>query len=503
MISRNMMSRNMMSRSMMSRKLRAIALSSSMLLCSIAVFATTPTITVTSPTNDSKSTSPVEFKATASSPDCSQGISAMRVYSAPGVVAYNVYGAKLNVYLNLTPGTNDTTIVTWDYCGGTASVNLAVTVSGQKKIGGFLYTVNSGYDYGYPNANSVVGYSIVASNGALAPLLQGPVNTNIFPQSVASDKGGYRLYVGDWKSGDVFAYFIDRSNGYLTPVPGAPFPVNRAVTAVAVHPSGDYVYAAASEQAAGDGIAVFQLQSNGSLTEISGSPFATQPGPQALAVDPAGHYLYVADYSNYIEVFQINPSTGALSEAAGSPYEIPIPAVCNPGGGATANPTDIIDVSGTSLYTPDDFIGYISGWTISSTTGGLTPMSGSAFRDGGCATNPNGYYTEPWSLAIDGTGKFMYVNNSQSLGGIQSYTIKADGALTPLKSYANTSGGQLPIRTDATGKYLYTGGPGGIAGYRINETTGEITPLPTSPVMDSAMQSTTNVENIDSFTVTP
>jgi DNA-binding beta-propeller fold protein YncE len=139
---------------------------------------------------------------------------------------------------------------------------------------------------------------------------------------------------------------------------------------------------------------VFQVQSNGSLTEISGSPFATQPGPQALAVDPAGHYLYVADYSNYIEVFQINPSTGALTEDSGSPYEIPIPAVCNPGGGATANPTDIVDVSGTSLYTPDEFIGYISGWSISSTTGGLTPMSGSAFRDGGCATNSNSDSTE-------------------------------------------------------------------------------------------------------------
>jgi 6-phosphogluconolactonase (cycloisomerase 2 family) len=485
----------------MSRKLRAIMLSSSMLLCSLAVFATTPTITVTSPENDSKSTSPVQFEATASSPECTQGISAMRVYSAPGVIAYTVNADKLNVYLNLNPGTNDTTVVAYDNCGGTASVNVTVTASGQKKIGGFLYTVNSGYDYGDPNTNNVVGYSIVASNGALAPLLQGAVNTNIFPQSVASDKGGYRLYVGDWKSGDVFAYFIDRSNGYLTPVPGAPFPVNRAVTAVAVHPSGDYVYAAASEQAPGDGIAVFQVQSNGSLTEISGSPFATQPGPQALVVDPTGHYLYVADYSNYIEVFQINQSTGALTEDSGSPYEIPVPAAC--GSGATANPTDIIDVSGTSIYTPDEFIGYVSGWSISSTTGELTPMSDSPFSDGGCATNPNGYYPEPWSLAIDGTGKFMYVNNSQSLNGIQSYSIGADGVLTPLKFYANTSGGQLPIRTDASGKYLYTGGPGGIAGYKINETTGEITPLPTSPFMDSALQSSTDVENIDSFTVTP
>src|SRR5262249_48000849 len=161
--------------------------------------------------------------------------------------------------------------------------------------------------------------SVVASNGALAPLLQGPVNTNIFPQSVASDKGGYRLYVGDWQTGDVFPYFINRSNGFLTPVPGAPFGVHRSVTAVAVDPRGDFIYAAGNEQASGDYVAVFQLQSDGSLKEIPGSPFPTQMGPQALTVDPSGNFLYVADYSNFIEAFQINRSTGALTEAPGSP----------------------------------------------------------------------------------------------------------------------------------------------------------------------------------------
>ena len=486
-------------------ELRSLVLFLSIALSSAFVFATTPTIKVTSPSNNSTSASPVHFEATATSSACANGISAVRVYSAPGVSAYTVAGGSLNAYLNLNAGTYDTTIVAWDNCGGTATTSVTVTASGEKKIGGFLYTVNSGYDYGN-NTNNVVGFSIVASNGALAPLLQGPVDTNIFPQSVASDKGGYRLYVGDWQSGDVFAYFINRSNGYLTPVPGAPFPVHRSVTAVVVHPSGDFVYAAASEQAPGDGIAVFQVQSDGSLTEISGSPFSTEIGPQALVVDPAGNYLYVADgYSNYIQAFQINRSTGALTQVAGSPYSISIPASCNPGTGASALPNDIVDVSGKWIYTPDLFIGYVSGWSVSPTTGSLVAMSGSPFIDGGCAENQYSMGPLPWSLAVDGTGKFMYVNNSSSFDGIAIYSIGANGALTYLKT-SGATGGQTPIRTDAAGNYLYTdytfNGAGAcncMMGYSINHTTGDITELPGSPFMYE--ETTTAV--INSFVVTP
>lgn len=431
----------------------------------------------------------------------------MRIYSAPGVSAYTIAGGNLNAYINLNAGTYDTTIVAWDNCGGTATANITVTASGEKTIGGFLYTVNSGFDFGN-DVNNVVGFSIVASNGALAPLLQGPVKTNVFPQSVVSDKGGFRLYVGDWQSGDVFPYFINRSNGYLTPVPDAPFAVNRSVTAVAVHPSGDFIYAAASEQASGDGIAVFQLQSNGSLKEISGSPFTTEIGPEALVVDPTGNYLYVADFSNYIQAFQINRSSGALTKVSGSPYEISIPAVCNPGSGATANPTDILDLSGKRIYTPDEFIGYISGWSISSTNGSLAPTSGSPWIDlSGCAvgvlTSP-----EPWSIAVDGTGKFLYVNGLNILDGISIYSIASNGSLTYLKNTGSSVGCGVPIRTDSKGNYLYTGGCGqgapsgkyaSVVGYSINHTTGDITPLPTSPFVYAETATTGQ----DSLAVTP
>jgi 6-phosphogluconolactonase (cycloisomerase 2 family) len=487
----------------MHKGVRSLVFLSSAILTSSLVFATTPTITVTSPKNDSTSTSPVHFEVTATSSACSKGMSAVRVYSAPGVIAYTSPGGSLNAYLNLNAGTYDTTIVAYDNCGGTANADITVTASGEKKIGGFLYGINTGYDYGN-NTNNVVGFSIVSSNGALAPLLQGPVDTNVMPWAVTSDSGGYRLYVGDYESGDVFAYFIDRDNGYLTPVPGAPFAVNRSVTAVAVHPSGDFVYATRDEQAAGDGITAFQVQSNGSLTEISGSPFATaETGPQGLVVDPSGNYLYVADYSGYVEAFQINRSTGALTELSGSPYYVSIPSSCNPGSGASADPNTIIDPFGTSVYTPDTSIGYISGWSISSSNGSLTPMSSSPFNDGGCAGNPYSAGPLPYGLAVDGTGKFLYVNNENVTPNFGVFSIGANGALTLVTNIDINcpNEGFTPIHTDSKGDYLYAQGCGGFLAYKIDHTTGGLTPLAGSPFYYA--WTTSDAYAVQSFWVTP
>jgi DNA-binding beta-propeller fold protein YncE len=57
--------------------------------------------------------------------------------------------------------------------------------------------------------------------------------------------------------------------------------------------------------------------------------------------------------------------------------------------------------------------GWISGYTIDSTTGALTAISGSPF--------PDGIGTSPYSLAVDPTGKFAYVANNG--GGVSGYTI--------------------------------------------------------------------------------
>jgi hypothetical protein len=44
--------------------------------------------------------SPVTFTATASSPDCAAGISAMRIYTAPKVGVYTTNAAQLDVNIN-------------------------------------------------------------------------------------------------------------------------------------------------------------------------------------------------------------------------------------------------------------------------------------------------------------------------------------------------------------------------------------------------------------------
>jgi 6-phosphogluconolactonase (cycloisomerase 2 family) len=454
------------------------------LYLSLSAFAVNPIVTVTAPVDKSQTTGPVNYVATATSPGCPQGISAMRIYSAPYESAFTGGGSKINTYINLQPGTYHTVVQAWDYCGNVGKANVTITINGEAQPAGFVYTVNSDYDYERTTSN-IRGFTIVGSNGALAPTLQGPVSANVDPVAIVSDKGGYRLYVADYVSGDVFAYFIDRRNGYLNPVPNTPFPANRAVAAVAVHPSGALIFAALSEYAQGDGVAVFQLQQDGSLKEAPGSPYSTQTGPQALKVDPSGNYLYVADGSGYIEAFAIDTVSATLTPLAGSPYQMPVPC-----GGAY--PRDILDPFGQNLYEADAVNSVIGGYTIDPGTGTLTQIAGSPWADDGTcqgvAIDDPLFDYNPRSLAIDGSGKFLYALNELDFN-IAIYSVVHNGALNFLKFTPTNSACQGAVRTDPTGKYLYagacnTGLPanfGGLVGFSINHTTGDLTPLATSP----------------------
>jgi 6-phosphogluconolactonase (cycloisomerase 2 family) len=464
---------------------RVVLLVVSSLCVALTAFASNPIVTVKSPANNSQTTSPVNFVASALSPDCPQGILAMRIYSAPYVSAFTGAGDKINTYITLRPGTYNAVVQAWDNCGNVGKTDVTITAAGETKPAGFVYTINSDYDYERTTSN-VRGFAIVGSNGALAPTLQGPVSANVDPVAVVSDKGGYRLYVADYVSGDVFAYFIDRRSGYVNSVPGTPFAAHRSVAAVAVHPSGALVFAALSEYAQGDGVAVFQVQSDGSLKQAAGSPYSTQAGPQALKVDPSGNYLYVADGSGYIEAFAIDTVSAALTPLPGSPYQLPV-ETCR-----SSYPRDLVDSFGKTLYAADAVNSAIDGYTIESTTGTLTQVPGSPWPDDGdcqgVAIDDPLFDYNPRSLAMDGTGKFLYALNELDFN-IAIYSVSANGALTFLKFTPQNSACQGAVRTDPTGNYLYAGACpvllpasfGGLVGFSIDHTTGDLTPLATSP----------------------
>jgi 6-phosphogluconolactonase (cycloisomerase 2 family) len=341
------------------------------------------------------------------------------------------------------------------------------------------------------SGNVVVGFVVNPTTGALSPNGQAPVITGTFPAKAASDKGGFRLYVSNSNpfnsgSNSVSAYFINRSNGHISPVPGSPFKVSRHPWGIAVHPSGKFVYVAESNNAAGDGVEAFMVNSNGSLSQVAGSLFPTKNDPQNLLIDATGHYLYAADASSgYIDAFAINQTDGALTPLPGSPDKITYPSSCISG----PLPQDISrNPFNNHLYTADSFDNRISGYNISSTTGTLTQISGSPFNDFGCnnntAFNPN-------SVTIDGTGKFLYAANSEA-DNIAIYSVLSNGGLKFLKFTANTFGGFCAadvIRTDPSGKFVYTlgmaktGCTGGdaVVGYTVNSTTGNLTPIAGSP----------------------
>jgi hypothetical protein len=82
---------------------------------------------VTSPSGSGVS-SPVNYAATATT-GCSKGVSSMGIY-VNNKLNYVVSGAKLNTSVTLTPGSYDTVVQEWDYCGGSTYKHVPVTVSG-------------------------------------------------------------------------------------------------------------------------------------------------------------------------------------------------------------------------------------------------------------------------------------------------------------------------------------------------------------------------------------
>lgn len=94
----------------------------------------TPGVTVYSPANRSEAGSPTRFVASASSPGCGKGISAIRVYTAPGVEARTETANHLNADIHLAPGSYNAVVQAWDNCGHVFKVPITTTVKGGTSV---------------------------------------------------------------------------------------------------------------------------------------------------------------------------------------------------------------------------------------------------------------------------------------------------------------------------------------------------------------------------------
>jgi major membrane immunogen (membrane-anchored lipoprotein) len=122
----------------------------------IIVKGSAPEVQVMAPTNNATVATQVQYIATAST-SCPKGVSAMGIYTAPGVLAYVTQGASLNKVLTLNPGTYSTVVQEWDNCGGSATTPVTINVKGQQSGGSVQVSAPAN------NANVATSVQFVAS----------------------------------------------------------------------------------------------------------------------------------------------------------------------------------------------------------------------------------------------------------------------------------------------------------------------------------------------------
>jgi len=114
----------------------------------------------------------------------------------------------------------------------------------------------------------------------------------------------------------------------------------------------------------------------------------------------------------------------------------------------------------------------VSAYSIAA-NGALKPVKGSPFPSEG---------TGAISVAVDPAGKFAYVANATA-DDISAYSIAANGALKPVPGSPFAAGSfPISVALDPTGKFAYVANQFGenVSAYRIADN-GALTPVPGSP----------------------
>jgi 6-phosphogluconolactonase (cycloisomerase 2 family) len=191
-------------------------------------------------------------------------------------------------------------------------------------------------------------------------------------------------------------------------------------------------------------------------------------------------FVYVAMGNTTIQGFSITRSTGALTPIAGSPFSV------TSGGGTTDGAWT--DPQGRFLFVGSEASGAIWVFQINAQTGALTETAGSPF------TSLN--LSAADIMTVDASGKFLYVGQLFPSAGIEAFSInQTSGALTEIVG-SPFNLGVAQIHASPTGEFLLgvaeiqDGGSSAtdqhIYVYSLNATTGVPTAVSGSPFLTSS-----------------
>jgi 6-phosphogluconolactonase len=321
-------------------------------------------------------------------------------------------------------GDGDSSVLTFSVNPQTGVPTQISTVAGNQ--GGFGIAVNPAVTFLYTDDlinDGIDGFSISSSgilssiSGSPFPMPSGWAPSQV--DNIAIDPAGKFLYSPDSASNTVVGFTINGTTGALAPMSGSPFSAGASPQQVVITPSGKFLYESDGTDPQG-GISAYTIDSStGNLSSIAGSPFPTVAGggPDGLVVDSTGKFLFAAlPFLNGIAAFTIDSSTGVLTSVAGSPF---LPSL---GGAYPIMYSIALSPNGKFLYAQAAIDADIYGFTVDPSTGALTSMTGSPFSTI-FDTNMN-------NLVVDPSGNFLYVGEETGDSFFYLTIDPTTGALT-------------------------------------------------------------------------
>jgi 6-phosphogluconolactonase len=213
--------------------------------------------------------------------------------------------------------------------------------------------------------------------------------------------------------------------------------------------------------------------------------------------------VYVAnEASNDVSAYSVDPGSGALTAITGSPFPAWSVPLAYPYGHGPAGLA--VDSTGKFLYVSNPRSGgdsaYISAFNINSTSGTLTAILGSPFLVGSGLTGLA-------AVAVDPTGKFLYVTVPYgSYASIVTLNINASsGVLTGFPRSSDVPyAGLSALVVSPTGKFVYaTGGADGVLAYTANVSSGALTAVSGSPFRAGVGPAGVTIDSTGKFVYVP
>jgi 6-phosphogluconolactonase len=291
-------------------------------------------------------------------------------------------------------------------------------------------------------------------------LICGALSLSTFDVAAAAPKFIYTVSTDQ----TVRSFSVNATTGALLPLADGTRIVDEFPFGMAANREGTLLY---SVNPNSNNIAAFKVDpTSGSLLQAPGSPYVMPPGSAGavrMVVHPNSKFAYANAQGGDISAFLVNPANAALT---------PVGNIVTAGISATmhilANGTFLYAVNGGLSFLPDPArTNNISAFKIE-TNGALTEVLGSPFAT--CSG--------PRRVTSDPAAKFLLVSCTDSKN-IQVHRIQADGSLATAGNALRTGGANFDIAVEPSGRFAYVtfGDLKRLFVYSLNGSTGALTRL--------------------------